>query len=408
MRRLAVVGTGHAGVQIAASLRENGFDGQITLLGAETHLPYQRPPLSKGKISGIEAAQKIALRGSAYYSDRGIDMVLGERVYEVDLDAGTLLTTRGRVVEFDRLALALGAKVRHLPVPGTDLPGVLYLRDLDDALRLTAHCERATSVVVIGGGFIGLEAAALARTSGLAVTVVEADARLMGRSVAPIVSDAFATLHRERGIDVRLSARVEEVIDRGGHAGGVRLADGVTIDSDFVVVGVGVLPRTGLAKSMGLQIAGGIVVDPHSRTSDARVVAAGDCTVSARDGRYRSLESVHNATLQAKNAAKTLCGIDDPDVEVPWFWSHQGDLKLQMVGDRLDVQETVLRGEPGSGKFVALHLSGGALVGAECVNSPADFAVLKRALNTGAVMDLRLAADSAVPLKDSFSQPDSV
>lgn len=404
-----VVGASHAGVQVAISLRENGFDGQIALVDLEPHLPYCRPPLSKGTIDGPAALAKIALRNREFYAELGVDLILGEKIYDVDLDAGTAHTTSGRTLHFDSVALTNGAKVRRLPVPGADLPGVSYLRNADDALRLHAHLAKAGSVVVIGGGFIGLEAAALANQAGARVTLVEAGSQLMGRVVSPEIAGYFAAAHRNNGVDIRLDTQVAAVVDHNGHAGGVRLDDGTEIHADFVIVGIGVMPRTGLASSMGLSIAGGVIVDDRSRTSDPRVVAAGDCTVTENPihpGTFRSLESVHNATTQAKAAADSLTETLRPEPpEAPWFWSYQGSLKLQMIM-RAGCRPTrsVWRGDPASGKFLAVHLEGEQVVGADCVNTPGDFAFLKRTINSGKPARAGLGLDDmSRPLKELVS-----
>ncbi|WP_165839491.1 FAD-dependent oxidoreductase [Rhodococcus sp. Eu-32] len=403
--RVVVVGAGHAGVQIAASLRDNDFRGSITVFGDESHRPYHRPPLSKGNLSPTNPVDSITLRGPSFYDELGIEMCLGDPVCDIDRDAGKVVSASGRTVGFDGLALALGSSVRTLKVPGADLPGVLYLKNLDDAVVLNRYLAESESVVVVGGGFIGLEAAALARSAGLKATVVECDTTLMGRSVGPLVGGVFADLHRARGVDVRLGASVVEVFERKGKAAGVVLDDGELVEADFVVVGIGVVPRIELAERIGLEIDRGIVVDGASRTSVDGIVAAGDCTVTRSlsvPGVSRSLESVHNATLQAKNAARSLSDVvGDPEVEVPWFWSHQGDLKLQMVGGRDDADRTVIRGDPASGKFSILYFVDGVVVGAECVNKPGDFVLLRKLLNDGGSIDVALSEDVSLPLKQA-------
>jgi 3-phenylpropionate/trans-cinnamate dioxygenase ferredoxin reductase subunit len=405
-----VVGASQAGAQLAASLREAGDTAPITLVGSEPHHPYQRPPLSKGYLLGRTDAAALSLRSSTYYADRDIEVRTGERVTE--LSAGVARTDTGRTLAFDRLALTVGARVRRLTVPGAELPGVHHLRDLADAERLRAALPGAERVVVVGGGFVGLEAAAVARTLGAEVTVVEMGPRLVGRSVAPVVSEFYRQAHERRGVTVLLDAAVTAVQGRRGAVSAVVLADGTEVPADLVLVGIGVAPRTELADELGLACAGGspggILVDDDARTSLPHVVAAGDCAVRAGPGGPIRLESVQNAISQAKIAAATLAGRPRPAAEVPWFWSDQGDLKLQIAGLSADHDEVVVRGDVDAERFAALHYRDGALVAVDAVNSPADYLAVRRALAKGLTIPAAMAADLGQALKDLLVAPSMI
>lgn len=400
-----IVGASQAGVQVAVSLREGGDTGPITLVGAEPHAPYQRPPLSKELLAGTADAASCELRTAAYYADQDIDLVRGERVVDVVRSGagGVARTDAGRELPFDRLALTVGARARRLAVPGSDLAGVCYLRDVDDALRLRDALSAAHAVVVVGGGYIGLEAASAACAQGLPVAVVEAADRLITRSVAPLVSEFYRQAHERRGVDVRLGAQVAALRGADGHVTGVELADGTVLDADLVVVGIGVQPRTELAERLGLLCDVGIVVDAAARTSDASIVAAGDCTVMPHpltgEGLVR-LESMPNAVSQARAAAASLLGRPAPAPEVPWFWSNQHDLRLQMAGIAEGYDELVVRGNPDSERFSVLYYRGGALLAVNAVNSPADYLAVRKALGSGTPIPPERARDAATPLKD--------
>lgn len=404
-----VVGASQAGVQLAVSLREAGDTAPITLVGAEAHPPYQRPPLSKEYLTGATDAPRLALRTPEFYVERDVEVITGERV--TVLGPGRAETDRGRTIEHERLALTVGARVRRLGVPGTELAGVLHLRDRDDADRLRTALGVARRVVVVGGGFVGLEAAAVASGLGTSVTVVEAGDRLMARAVAPVVSEFYRRAHEQRGVRVLTSTTVSAVLGRGDDTSArgravraVLLADGTELPADLVLVGVGVSPRTELAEQLGLVCDDGIPVDRNARTALPGVVAAGDCTVqphpvAGRPGRVR-VESVPNAVHQAKVAAASLAGVATPPREVPWFWSNQGDLRLQIAGLSTDPDEIVLRGDPGAGRFAALHYGRGRLLAVDAVNSPADFLVVRRALTAGIDLPVEAARQTGRPLKE--------
>ncbi|GAB4079111.1 FAD-dependent oxidoreductase [Modestobacter muralis] len=407
-----VVGASQAGVQLVASLRQLGDTAPITLVGAEAHPPYQRPPLSKEFLAGTTTQDGLAFRTPSFYADHDIDLVCGERVVDVALPAGerpgVARTSSGRELPFARLALTVGARPRRLDVPGADLDGILYLRDLDDAIALRDRLTEASRVVVVGGGFIGLEAVAAARAKGKDVVVVEAADRLVGRAVAPVVSDFLREAHERRGSTVLLSTGVVGFRGADGHVEEVELADGRSLPADLVMVGIGVVPRTELAEQLGLECDGGIVVDAHARTSAPSVVAAGDCTVLPHpltgEGRVR-LESVPSAVAQATLAAATLAGREAHARSVPWFWSNQGDLKLQIAGLSTGFDEHVVRGNPDTESFSVLYYRRGALLAVDAVNAPADYLAVRKALTHDIPLPAELVADAGTPLKTLLATP---
>lgn len=403
-----VVGASQAGLQMAVSLRELGNDEPITLVGDEVHPPYQRPPLSKGFLSGGVDAEALAFRTPAFYAETGIELVRGHRVTSITLaptnpsGSGTATTDRGLTLHFDRLALAVGARPRRLDVPGHDLAGISYLRDVDDATLLRSRLETAEHVVVVGGGFIGLEAAAAARSAGKNVTVVEAADRLLSRAVAPVVSEFYRQAHIRRGTTVLVSAGVSGFGGDDGQVTSVHLSDGTVLPADLVLIGVGIVPRTELAEQIGLDCDGGIVVDAYARTSEPSVVAAGDCTVLPHPltglGRVR-LESVQNAVAQARVAAASLTGRLEHKRTVPWFWSDQDNLKLQIAGLNSGYDSCVVRGEPDSEQFSVLYYRDGKLLAVDSVNRPMDYMAVRKALTDGATIPAEKAAAVDVPLK---------
>lgn len=424
MNATLIVGACQAGVQIASLLRERGDTDPIYLIGEEPHRPYQRPPLSKGWIKGELQPDDVILRTREWFAERDIELVTGDRVVTVHRAAdgtGTAATEGGRRIDFTRLALTTGASARKLPLEGTDYHGVHYLRDADQAITLQPALadEAAKNVVVIGGGFIGLETAAVARGLGKNVTVLEAAPRLVGRVVAEETSAFYLAAHRRRGIQVVLDARILRIIGgdarvAGAHGSvtGVELEDGTVIPADLVLIGVGVVPRTELADQLGLDVEGGIVVDAAARASDGLTVAAGDCTMMPNPyplgvgGRIR-LESVNNALEQAKIAAATLMGEEAEYRSVPWFWSDQGDLKLQIAGLSTGYDQIVVRGEPDSEKFAVLYYRTGRLIAADVVNHPGEFLAIKSALTKGGTIPSEAAADTTVPLKSAVVLPEA-
>lgn len=407
-----VVGAGQAGAQLAISLRDHGYDRPITLIGNEPVLPYQRPPLSKDYLLGKLPITKLALRKEQFYASKGIDVITGTSVVEVEMgdDGGRARTDDGQWFAFEHLALATGSQPRRLPEPVGSAANLLYLRTVEDADRLQAILGRATRFVVIGGGFIGLEAAAVLRAHDKQVVVVELADRLLKRVASAELGEFYLAAHRRRGVEFRLGRSVAALrTDARGEAVAVTLDDGEVLPCDAIVAGLGVTRDPGLAEQLGLAWDNGIVVDRHARTTHPRVVAAGDCTVGPHPmatGPVR-LESVQNAVDQAKVAAATICGVADSYTTVPWFWSNQGTMRLQTAGLFAGSTRRILRGDPDSESFSVVYLRDNALSAVEAMNRPADFAAARKLLAAGAEL---VAAESAVadpdiPLADTLGVP---
>ncbi|MCF8540465.1 MAG: FAD-dependent oxidoreductase [Aurantimicrobium sp.] len=392
-------------MQIAVSLRDNGFEGRIELVGEEPHGPYQRPPLSKAFLHGSADIETLELRAPSFYVDNKIVMVPDEKVVSIDLsgERGLAVTDTGREIHFDKLALATGSTPRRLPIEGADLDGVLYLRGIADAVELKNRWDAAASVVVIGGGFIGLEVAAGARMDGKQVTVLEAADRLIARAVSPETSEFYRAAHERRGTSVRLSAKISRIVGDGTKVTGVELDGGEVVPADIVMVGIGVIARGELAEQLGLEtVNGAIVVNEFAETSDPRVIAAGDAVLLPHplggDAQVR-LESVQNAVDQAKTAAKTLAGVREPYRAVPWFWSDQADLKLQIGGLSTGYDQTVVRGTPDDESFSVLYYRDGRLIAIDSVNAVSDYMAVRKALGSGSTIPAELAHNLETPLK---------
>ncbi|MGD9740792.1 MAG: NAD(P)/FAD-dependent oxidoreductase [Bauldia sp.] len=379
-----IIGGGHGGSQAAASLRAEGYAEPVTLITAEADIPYQRPPLSKTYLKEPERGLQ-ELRPEAFYTQHGVDLRLSTTVEAIDPAAKTVRLSDGSSVPFDHLILAMGARPRVPRIPGTDLRGVFYLRDAADVRAMHERFKSAESVVVIGGGFIGLELAGTARALGRTVTVVEAADRLMGRAVAPEISNHFLDLHRGWGTTVLLNAPAKAILGSNGEVSGVGAGDGTVIDADLVVIGIGVVPNVELASEIGIVCDNGIVVGDDLVTSMPGVFAIGDCAsfVEKSVGKRMRLESVQNAVDQGKAVAKTITGKGAPYHAVPWFWSDQGDVKLQMVGLADRATQRVVRGDPNSGAFSIFQFEGDRLVNIDSVNKPGDHMLGRRVLEAG-------------------------
>ena len=403
---VVIVGAGQAGFQVAASLRGDGYAGPITLLGTEPHPPYQRPPLSKGLLLGKMARERLLFRQPDFYAAQAIDLRRGTTVTAIDRPARAVVTEAGERIAYEALVLATGTRVRPLPVPGADLAGVLYLRTIDECEDLARRIAAAERVVVIGGGFIGLEVAAAVRLLGKPVTVLEAADRLMGRVVAPVISAFYADLHRARGVELVLNARIAALEGADGRVAAVSMADGSRHPADLVVVGIGVLPNVELAAAAGLPCANGIVVDEHGRTADPAIYAAGECTShpSRFAGGMVRLESVQNAVDQAKTVAAAILGRPVAYDEVPWFWSDQYEVKLQMVGLSAGHDQQVLRGDPATGRFSVVYFRAGRPIAIDSVNRPGDHMAGRRLLGAGRPLTPEQAADEAFELKRALGE----
>lgn len=382
INRIAIVGTGQGGYQAAVSLRQEGYDGKILLIGEEPGLPYQRPPLSKAYLKSGEA-ERLLFRGSGFYETNSIELRPNTRAVALDPSDQNVSLSDGTTERFDHLILALGARNRKLPIDGAELEGILELRTLTDAERLREHLAGANHIVVIGGGFIGLEVAASARSLGVEATVAEALPRLMARAVCEEMSTFFLDAHRTLGVDIRLGARVSKILNDGtGRASGVELSDMSRIDGDLVLVAAGIVPNSEISEAAGLQTGNGIVVDDFLSTSHPAISAIGDCASFPHRGsgtRLR-LESVQNAVDQAKCVARRIVGCPVPYDEVAWFWSDQADLKLQIAGITTDADRRIVKEDVSAKKISVFAFKRGRFVGAETVNNPADHMAARRLL----------------------------
>lgn len=399
---IAVVGAGQAGLQVAASLRELQYQGRIVLIGDEPHLPYQRPPLSKGYLLGETDEAQLALRPSAFFSKFGIELLTGRRALAIDRARQLVALADKSVVQYEQLVLATGARNRPLRVPGAELNNVFHLRTLDESAALRVHLAAARSVVVIGAGFIGLELAAAAVKLGLEVTVLDIAERPMARALSHTMSKLFEREHAKMGIRLCFGSQVTRLLGANGHVRAVETSDGALLDADLVVVGIGVVPNVELAAACDLTVEDGIVVDEQLQTSDPRISAIGDVAAhvsSHAQGRRVRLESVQNASDQARCLALRLVGRPAPYQAVPWFWSHQAHLKLQMAGLPSAGCQEVLRGDPDAGNCSVFLFREGRLVCVESLNRAADHMIARRLLAGAASLTPQQAADPSFELK---------
>jgi len=397
---VVIVGTGHAGGNAAALLRQYGFDGRIVLIGAEPVPPYHRPPLSKAYLKGEADIGRLWLKPPAFYEESRIELKLGAAVRSLDRASRTLTLADGSQVQYDKLILATGSTPRVLTLPGHDLEGVAELRSLADADVLRERLRPGERLAVVGAGYIGLEAAAAARQLGHAVTVLEAAPRVLGRVTSETVSAFYAREHRAQGVDLRLDAKIEAFTGEEGKLSGVKLASGEIVPTKLALVGIGVVPDVTLAQDAGIACTNGVQVDGDARTSDPDVFAIGDCSNRplSHYGRSARLESVHNAVEQAKLAAAAIAGKPRPACDAPWFWSDQYDLKLQTVGLLEGYDEAIVRGDPAARRFAVWYLKNRTLLAVDAVNSMPDFLCGKKLVGSGAKLDLDALRDPATDL----------
>jgi 3-phenylpropionate/trans-cinnamate dioxygenase ferredoxin reductase component len=400
---ILIVGGGQAGAQAIDTLRREGFKGRLVLIGDEPELPYQRPPLSKKYLCGEMAAERLLFRHQSFYDEHRIELKLGRLAVRLDAAARQVELDGGEILTYDRLLLCLGAESRRLTCPGATLAGVHYLRGLADVAPIQTGFKPQARVVIIGGGYIGLETAATCRKMGCEVTVLEMADRIMNRVVAPSVSQYFAAEHRLHGVNILCDMRVirlegRERVER------VVCADGSSHEADLVIVGVGAVATTELARTAGLACDNGIVVDEYCRTSDAAIYAAGDCTnhPSPHFGRRVRLESVDNAFEQAKTAALNMLDRPVAHDRVPWFWSDQFDNKLLIVGLSQDYDRQVLRGDPASRSFSVCYLKGSELLAVEAVNHSKDYMAARKLIADRTPLQADRLADGSLALKDAI------
>jgi 3-phenylpropionate/trans-cinnamate dioxygenase ferredoxin reductase subunit len=403
MSTILIVGAGQAGSQAIDTLRREGFAGRLVLIGEETQLPYQRPPLSKKYLAGELDEERLLFRHRSFYDDHRVELKLGAPVIGLDPSGRRVTLAGGEDLAYDRLLLCLGAQSRRLNCPGAELPGVHYLRAIADVAPIRSGLKPGARVVVIGGGYIGLETAATARKLGCAVTVLEMADRVMNRVVASSVSEFFAHEHRLQGVKIVCNTRVVG-LEGADRVERVVCADGSTHPADVLVVGVGAQAHSELASTAGLACENGILVDEYCRTSDPAIFAAGDCTnhPSPRFGMRVRLESVDNAFEQAKTAALNM--LERPTVHdrVPWFWSDQYDNKLLIVGLSQGFDQQVMRGDPATRSFSVCYLKGGELQAVEAINHSKDYMAARKLITERARPDLAKLADIQIGLKDSL------
>ncbi|HSZ73520.1 MAG TPA: FAD-dependent oxidoreductase [Rhizomicrobium sp.] len=397
--RIVIVGAGQAGAQAVASLRGEGFTGMLTMIGDEPFLPYQRPPLSKAYLMGTLERERLFLKPEAFYADAQCELLLGVSATAIDRGAKTAALSDGHEIPYDQLLLATGTRVRPIPVPHAHLNGIYYLRGIADVDALRAAFQPGKRLAIVGGGYIGLEVAAVAAKAGLEVRVFEALDRLMPRAVTPVLSDFYAKVHAAAGVELHFRTVVEG-FEGSGHLESVK-AGGKSYTADLALVGIGVVPNAEIAAEAGLVVDDGIVVDEYARTNDPAIFAAGDCTRHpGRDGTSIRLECVQNAIDQAKHVALAMTGRPTPYREVPWFWSDQYDLKLQIAGIARAGDEIVLRGDPAARKFATFHLRDGAVVAVEAVNAAPEYLVGRKLIAEGKHVAPERLADTAIPMKN--------
>ena len=398
---IVIVGAGQCGGQCADALLRAGYEGRLTLIGDERHPPYQRPPLSKQLLAGAIPPERTFLKPPGHWAEKGVELVLGRRAVSVDRDARHVVLDDGSTVDFAALVLATGSRPRELALPGRGLQGIHDLRTLDDVDAIRGGLREGARLVVVGGGFIGLEVASVARGLGAEVTVLEAAGRLLPRVVPPAMSAWFRRLHESHGVTVHTGVAVQAFEGRDGRVSAVATAAGPHA-ADLVVMGVGIVPNQELAADCGLPCDDGIMVDDHCRTADAAVLAAGDCTRHPQPllGGTLRLESVHNATAQARVAAANLMGGDERYAEIPWFWSDQYDVKLQMIGLSSGHDRAVVRGDMDGGAFIVFYLRDGVPVAADAVNSARDFMACRKLIPRLEAVDPARLADPDTPLND--------
>lgn len=397
MAGMVIIGAGHAAGQAAASLRQEKYTGPITIIGDEAHLPYQRPPLSKAYLSGSQEVERVYLRAEKFYQEKEIDLKLSTRATAIDPDAKAVELEDGSKIDYDKLLISTGSRPRLLSIPGSDLGGIHYLRTIDDVDGIRADMHEGANLVIVGGGYIGLEVAAVGVEQGLNVHVLEMEDRILQRVTTPTMSKYYDELHRGRGVQIHTNTGVT------GFSGDAKVQKVMCGDTEFaadmVIVGIGIVPNIELAEAAGIICDNGIVVDDHCQTSNPDIYAAGDCTnhPNALLDRRLRLESVPNAMDQARTSASNMLGGDKSYAAIPWFWSDQYELKLQMVGFSADGNREVMRGDMASNQFAVFYLKDNTVVAADTVNSPKEFMLCKKLV--GKEADTAVLADSTSDLK---------
>jgi len=397
MTGIVIIGAGHAAGQAAASLRQAKFAGPITIIGDEAHVPYQRPPLSKQYLAGTQLADKVYLRAEKFYADKDIQLMLDTRATQIDPSTKTINLDNGETIAYEKLLISTGSRPRKLSIEGSDLSGIHYLRTMDDVDGIRADVKPGANLVIVGGGYIGLEVAAVGIELGMNVHVLEMEERILQRVTTPEMSAYYHKLHTDRGVHIHTQTGVTGFSGNGSVE--KVLCGDESFDADIVIVGIGIIPNTEIAEEAGIHCDNGIVVDDHCRTSDPDIYAAGDCTNHPNPlmNKRLRLESVPNAMDQARVSTANMLGDDKVYAAIPWFWSDQYDLKLQMVGFSADGDSQVLRGDMDTHQFAIFYLKDGKVVAADAVNSPKEFMLCKQLV--GKPADAAKLADPETDLK---------
>jgi 3-phenylpropionate/trans-cinnamate dioxygenase ferredoxin reductase subunit len=397
-----IVGAGHAAVSLATTLRQEHWEGRIVVIGEEGYLPYHRPPLSKAYLAGAKTLEEIYLRPAAVFEKAGIEFLVNSRVEAIDRDHKRVTLNNGQSLAYDKLALTTGSRVRRIALPGVELDGVCYLRQLKDADSIRSRIEAGHRAVIVGGGYIGLETAAVLVQLGMKVMVIEMMDRILQRVTAPEVSAFYNRVHTEEGVDIVCNTGVQ-ALQGNDCVSEVVCNNGEIYGADLVIIGVGIVPNLELAASAGLEVKDGIVVDEYTRSSDPDIVAAGDCTwhYNRLYDRWLRLESVQNATDQSRAAAATLCGQEQPYATLPWFWSDQFDLKLQIAGLSQGYTGIVIRGDKDrSRSFAAFYFKDDRVIAVDAVNMPPEFMIGKKMITEGIVVDKQQLMDASVHIRE--------
>lgn len=402
MTGMVIIGAGHAAGQAAASLRQEKYEGPITIVGDEPHVPYQRPPLSKQYLSGEQEIDRVYLRPQKFYDDKDVKLILNTSATAIDRDAKTVSLDNGETLEYEKLIISTGSRPRILNIEGSDLGGIHYLRTIGDVDAIRAEMGDAKNLVIVGGGYIGLEVASVGVEAGLNVHVLEMEERILQRVTTPEMSEYYHNLHKGRGVNIHTQTGVTG-FSGDGRVAKVLCGDAGEFDADLVIVGIGIIPNVELAEAAGLEVDNGIVVNERCETSDPDIFSAGDCTNHPNPllNRRLRLESVPNAMEQARVCASNMLGGDKTYASIPWFWSDQYELKLQMVGFSADGDQQVVRGNMAENQFAVFYLNDGKVVSADAVNSPKEFMICKQLV--GKAVDVDALADPESDLKALLS-----
>jgi len=408
-QRCIIVGASHAAGELCISLRKEGWTGSITVIGDENYLPYNRPPLSKTFLAGEKSIDDLLIRHAEAYTKADIEMKLGCRVEKIDRRRKEILLNTGETLGYDKLVLTTGARPRTMDMPGAEPENVFYLRSIEDADHIRPFIQDGRRAVIIGGGYIGLETAAMLVSTGMHVTLLERDPRILNRVAAPEISQFFSRIHTEEGVELFTGVEISELKadEKAEKVKAVVCSDGRRFDADLLIIGIGVITNSELAQEAGLEINNGIVVNAFAETSDPDILAAGDCSYhfNKHYQRWLRLESIQNAVEQAKVAARTICGKPQEYDQIPWFWSDQYDLKLQIAGLSEGYDNLIIRGDLSAGRKMAVfYFKANNLIAVDAVNSPQEFMFGKRALAQFSKLDINKLADVAVPMKELILQ----